>query len=220
MDTLTRKEAKHWDIFVQNILRAAPVDDTESVGAKRLRIQKLEANHEDWFKYYFPNYYQNEPAKFHLRSTRRVMNNPEWYEVRTWSRELAKSARTMMEVIKLTVTKQKKMVLLISANQDNAIRLLKPYKLNFEHNPRLINDYGKMQSHGEWTESYFTTKIGATFVAIGAGQTPRGMRNEEVRPDVVLMDDFDADEDCRNPDIIDKKWAWFERACICHEIHL
>jgi hypothetical protein len=206
------RAVKFWQKYKRDLERATVVDSSESYQAKRARIKKLEADNEAWFKYYFPNYYSSEPAAFHKRSTNRVMNNAEWYEVRAWSRELAKSARTMMEVIKLALTKKKRSVLLISANGDAAIKLLKPYKINFESNQRIINDYGEQASFGDWEEKAFTTKIGCSFVAVGAKQSPRGARNEEVRPDVVLMDDFDTDIDCRNPDIVKQKWDWFEQA--------
>lgn len=48
--------------------------------------------------------------------------------------------------------------------------------------------------------------------AIGAGQSPRGSRNEAIRPDVLLVDDFDTDEDTKNPDTIQKRWDWWENA--------
>lgn len=142
------------------------------------------------------------------------MNNPEWYEVRAWSRELAKSSRTMMEVMKLILTKKKRFVLLISASSDSAAKLLKPYKLNFENNQRIINDYGKQEKFGDWTDNAFNTKSGASFVGLGAKQSPRGLRNEEVRPDIILMDDFDTDEICRNPDRVEQNWEWFEQAVL------
>ena len=65
-------------------------------------MAELEADPEKWFKYYFPGD-NAEPADFHKAATRRIMQNPEWYEVRLWSRELAKSTRTMMEVLYLTL---------------------------------------------------------------------------------------------------------------------
>lgn len=207
-----RKAVDFWDKYVRDLERATVVDHSESQEAKLKRIARLEANDEEWFKYYFPNYYSSEPAPFHTRSTKRVMNNAEWYEVRAWSRELAKSARTMMEILKLALTKKKRSVLLISANLDSAIKLLKPYKINLERNQRIISDYGTQQTYGDWEEKSFITKDGCAFAAVGAGQSPRGSRNEEVRPDVVLMDDFDTDVDCRNPDIVAQKWEWFEQA--------
>lgn len=207
-----KKAVDFWDKYRRDLERSTVVDMGETQEAKLKRMATLEADDEAWFKYYFPNYYSSEPANFHKRSTKRVMNNPEWYEVRAWSRELAKSARTMMEVIKLALTKKKRSVLLISASSDGATKLLKPFKINFESNQRIINDYGTQVSYGDWAESAFITKIGCSFASVGAGQSPRGTRNEEVRPDVVLMDDFDTDVDCRNPDIVDQKWEWFEQA--------
>ncbi|MGB4774746.1 MAG: hypothetical protein WBP45_06225 [Daejeonella sp.] len=206
------KALKFWDNFAKALERATVVDLGETEIQRLARISRLETNDEEWFAYYFPNYYYAAPALFHLKATRRVMNNPEWYEVRAWSRELAKSARTMMEVTKLALTKKKRSVLLISNSETAAVRLLKPYKINFEKNRRIINDYGKQETYGDWSEHAFIIQAGCSFLAIGAGQTPRGARNEEVRPDVVLMDDFDTDVECRNPDIIKQKWEWFEQA--------
>lgn len=206
------KAVKFWEDFKKSLERATAIDFEETELQKLARISRLESDDEEWFRWHFPNYYYADPAPFHLKATKRVMNNPEWYEVRAWSRELAKSARTMMEVTKLALTRKKRSVLLISANLESAIRLLKPYKINFESNQRIINDYGKQETFGDWSEKAFVTRIGCSFVAVGAGQSPRGARNEEVRPDVVLMDDFDTDEDCRNPDLIQQKWDWFEQA--------
>ena len=110
----------------------------------------------------------------------------------------------------LALTKRKKFFVLASATIDSAKRLLAPYKINFESNPRLRQYYGSQVTLGQWTDGEFTAKCGAKFVAIGAGSAPRGARNEEVRPDVIYMDDYDTDEDCRNPETLKKKWDWFE----------
>lgn len=201
-----------WDEFVLNMNRQSPVDYTEPKEDQIKRIERLEANPEEWFKYYFSSFYTHEPAPFHKRSTKRVLNNPEWYEVRPWSRELSKSGRTMMEVLFLVLTGKKKNVILASNSFDNAMRLLKPYKVLLERNDRIIHDYGPQENWGQWADAEFVTRKGAAFRSIGAGQSPRGTRNEAVRPDVLLIDDFDTDEDCRNPDTVDKKWEWLERA--------
>jgi len=201
-----------WDEFVINMNRMSPVDRSETAEQQRKRIEKLEANDEAWFKHYFEAYYTSEPAPFHKRSTKRVMENAEWYEVRPWSRELSKSGRTMMEVLKLILTGKKKNVVLTSSSYDNAVRLLRPYKTLLEKNDRIIHDYGTQESYGSWAEGEFITRKGAAFRAIGAGQSPRGTRNEAIRPDVLLIDDFDTDEDCRNPETVDKKWDWLEKA--------
>jgi len=168
----------------------------------------------EWFKYYFPNYYVSEPAPFHKKSTKKLLSNKRYYLVRAWSRELAKSARSMMEVIYLALTREIKNVLIVSNSLDNAGRLLQPFKINFESNPRIINDYGSQQSPGRWEDGEFVITAGCSFRALGAGQSPRGTRNEAARPDFILVDDIDTDQDVRNPDIIKKRWEWIEQALI------
>ncbi len=207
-----KKYFEEWQKFRDNTRKATPIDLNESVIAKQKRIAKLEADHEAWFKYYFPNFYTSEPAPFHIKATRRILNNPEWYEVRSWSRELSKTGRTMMEILKLVMTGKKKNILMASSTYDNAERLLMPYKAILEVNNRIINDYGDQESIGNWEAGEFVTKKGVSFRAIGAGQSPRGTRKDEVRPDAIIIDDIDTDEECRNPARIKAKVKWVEEA--------
>ena len=209
-----RKQLLYWDAFVTNQYRATPVDLNETATEKLKRIAHLEAHPEEWYKYYFPNFYTSEPAPFHKKATKRVLENPEWYEVRSWARDLSKSGRTMMDVLLLAMTGKKKTIVIVSATYDDAERLLKPYKPILEVNDRLKNDYGEQKALSGWEEGDFTTKKGVSFRAVGAGQSPRGTRNDATRPDVILIDDIDTDIDCNNPDTIEKKYAWIETALI------
>ncbi|MFJ1323631.1 hypothetical protein ACILDT_11545 [Capnocytophaga canis] len=207
-----KKALDFWEKYYKNINAKDEVDFNETPEQQKKRIQALEADPEAWFSYYFAKYCTHEPMPFHKNSSKRVLGNAEWYEVRPWARSLSKSGRAMMEFIYLALTKRKKFIVIASATEESAIRLLKPFKQTFENNRRIINDYGVQENFGHWKDKDFTIKAGAMFVAVGAGNAPRGARNEEVRPDAILVDDFDTDEDCRNPDMVDKKWEWFERA--------
>lgn len=208
-----KQALEFWERYYEDLQHTDGIVDLyEDPQDKKKRIEGLEKDHEAWFEYYFPKYYSAEPMPFHTRSTHRIMKNAEWYEVRVWSRELAKSGRTMMEVVKLALTGEVKFVIYGSATNESAKRLLKPVKLAFEKNPRILNDYGRQMNWGNWSEAQFTTLSGVMFIAVGAGNAPRGARNEEIRPDMIVMDDFDTDEDCRNPEIVQKKWDWFEQA--------
>jgi len=210
-----------WNELVKEVLDTTATNSDEPEAERKERKKRLEAEPEEWFKYYFPAYTFAQPAAFHIEATKRVLENKEWYEVRMWSRELAKSTRTMMEVLYLTLVghgakrrRRKRYVMLISNSLDNAIRLLLPYKANLEYNKRIIQDYGKQESAGNWQMAEFITQHGVAFRALGAGQSPRGARNEEVRPDILLFDDVDTDADCLNPELIAKKWRWIEEAAI------
>lgn len=203
---------KSWASFRDNFRKSTPIDLNETPAEKLKRIRRLESDPEAWFVYYFPNYCTAEPADFHKRATKRIIKNDEWYEVRAWSRELAKSARSMMEFTYLAMTGKLKNILLVSNTQDNAKRLLLPFKACFEANQRLINDYGIQERYGSWGDGEFTIQKGCAFRALGWGQSPRGTRKDNFRPDAILIDDFDTDEECRNEDIMTAKINWAEQA--------
>lgn len=220
-----KQQLTDWDAFSKNIKKSTPVDRSESDDAKRHRMAALEADFEAWVAYYFPAFAYAKPMPFHVAASQRIINHPEWYEVRMWSRELAKSTRCMFEVLYLTLVghpqedpagrrtrMRKRNVLVISSSEKMAIRLLDPYRINLESNDRIINDYGPQVNYGNWEEAEFVTQQSASFRAIGAGQSPRGTRNQEVRPDIILFDDIDTDEDCRNPEMIKNRWKWIEEA--------
>jgi hypothetical protein len=214
MAKITDKEYKElWEEHKESF-SGLSVNKKESFAEKKKRIKHLEANPEQWFKYYFKNYYTSEPANFHLKATKRVLTHPEWFDVRAWSRELSKSSRSMMEVIYLAMTGKKKNVLLVSNSKENAEELLLPFKSCFEFNARLLSDYGIQKTFGKWKDGKFKIKKGCSFRAIGWGQSPRGSKNDNFRPDVILIDDIDTDEECRNEDIQLKKINWVEQALI------
>jgi hypothetical protein len=214
MSKSKKQQIQDWEEYRDNIFKSTPIDLKETPIQKEKRIKKLEENDEEWFKYYFPNYYSSEPADFHKRSTKRVMSNMEWMESRVWARELAKSARTMMEYLKLAMTGKKKCIIMASITEESAINLLKPFKINLESNNRLKNDYGVQQRVGSWESHLFITKKGVAFVGLGVGGNPRGFRNEELRPDAIIIDDIDTDEDCRNPKTVKKKFDWVDGALL------
>jgi len=200
-----------WEKYVQNITAETTVDSNMSYAEREKKRKELEDNPIEWMYELFPNYAKSKFAKWQIVIILLIINNPQFYGVLSWARELAKSTIVMMIVMYLTLTGKKKNVLLVSNSYDNAERLLAPYKANFEGNKRIEFYYGKQKGF-KWENGEFITKKGAAFRALGAGQSPRGTRVDNTRPDILLPDDFDTDEDCRNIDTINKKWEWFETA--------
>ena len=207
MKQIDKQALIDWEKYKEDIARSTPVDKSMTPAGREKHCLWLEAHPIEWIKFFFPGYAKYEFAPFHKRAIKRILANDEWYEVLSWSRELAKSTITMFIVLYLVLTGKKRNIILTSNSKDNAERLLAPYRANLEANGRIIAYYGKQQSLGDWTADEFITKGGAAFRAIGAGQSPRGSRNEAIRPDCLLVDDFDTDEDCKNPDIIKTVWG-------------
>lgn len=207
-----RDALKDWEAFKESIRNATPVDPTLSPADIEKHRKELEKNVIAWILFFFPKYARYPFAPFQIKAILRIIAHGEWYEVLSWARELAKSTIVMFIVMYLTLTGKKKNVLLVSSSKDNAVRLLAPYRANLEANQRIIAYYGQQANLGNWTEDEFITKGGAAFRALGKGQSPRGSRNEEIRPDVLLVDDYDTDESVRNPDMVAKEWEWYEHA--------
>lgn len=206
-----------WEEFLLGISNSTTIDLNETEDQKRKRMKRLEkpGNEEEWFEYYFPKFSFCKPAKFHKDSTKRVINAKRIYQRRAWARGLAKSTRRMFEIFYLIfVKKLRANMMLISKSESNAIRLLAPYRGNFEANQRLINDYGQQQRTGKWAEEEFITKGKSSFRAVGMGQNPRGAKLDELRINVLVFDDADDDEVCRNPERLQQNWEWIERSAI------
>ena len=212
-----KQAMNEWDEFLLSISNSTTIDLNETEAEKKKRIARLEkyGNQEEWFKYYFPKFAFCEPAKFHMESTRRVLKAKRLYQRRAWARGLAKSTRRMMEVFyKIFAQKFRANLILVSKSESNAIRLLAPYRGNLEANQRLINDYGTQERPGKWSEEEFITRGKCSFRAVGMGQNPRGAKLDELRVNVLIFDDADDDEVCRNADRLQQHWEWVEKSAI------
>lgn len=208
-----REVSERWEAFRNNLMRDTPAPVGESERDKQARVKRLKGNFEEFCKYYFPNYTSAPFAKFHLRFAKKVAASDTCYLVRAWAREHAKSvvAGLFVPLFEMVNGRLHNM-LLVSHSYDNACELLMPIMLNLESNQRFIHDFGAQKSWRGWEVGKFVTAGGCSFRAIGAGQSPRGSRNEEKRPDFILVDDIDTDEECRNETRLKKKWDWVEQA--------
>ena len=203
-----------WEEFLRQVRTLTAVDFTMSDAEKSRKLKELEGDPIAWMKFFFYKFAKYEFAGFQKKAIRRIVNHSDgnWYEVLSWARELAKSTIVMMIVLYLVIVKKnKRVIILASATSDAAIKLLNVYRAQFEANERLRYFYGDMRGT-KWTEDYFILSNRASFMAMGWGQSPRGVKLDEVRPDLLLMDDYDTDEECRNIEVLNNKWRWFENA--------
>ena len=207
---LKDKEAlRDWEAHKLSIQKATSVNVDEDPITKKKRKDELLSDVEAFAKYYFPHYCSSDFAPFHKRFFKKVIKNDRLFITRAWSRDHAKSVTAgIILPVFLKFSGKLKNMLMVSYNEDNAKQLLKPLQLEFETNQRLINDFGKMKGIGNWEEGNFITTDNCSFRAIGTGQSPRGTRNNEARPDFILCDDIDEDEMCRNPKRLSNAYDW------------
>jgi phage terminase large subunit-like protein len=204
------KEAlQDWLAHKQAIERATTITIDEDFVAKKKRVDALSKDVVAFAQYYFPHYCQNDFAQFHKRFFKKAIDNDRIFMTRAWSRAHAKSVCAGVVLpLYLMATGKIKNMLMVSYNESNAIQLLTPIKLELESNQRLVNDYGMLKGLSSWEAGKFVTTTNVSFRALGSGQSPRGTRNQEQRPDFILCDDMDEDELCRNPRRLDQTYDW------------
>lgn len=118
---------KEWTEYHRSLKRDKAADNLSPVERKK-KLEKLEANVIEWILFFFSEFAKYPFTKFHKKAIKRITTNMEWYEVLSWSRELAKSTIVFMCMMYLVLTGKKRNVLLISNSHENAVRLLEPYK--------------------------------------------------------------------------------------------
>ncbi len=194
---------------IKKLLKQTYVKETnESPLQKQRRIKKLKANYADFFEYYLPQYATSKTANYHKKAAK-LISDPISFLIFEVYRSGAKSVHATIGIpLWLMFTGEMSYMLLIGENNDKADELLSHIQLQLEGNQRIINDFGKQHKFGSWAEGDFSTENGTSFKALGLGQSPRGTRNEEKRPDFIVADDLDTKQRCKNPKRVREAVEW------------
>ncbi|HMP94615.1 MAG TPA: phage terminase large subunit, partial [Phnomibacter sp.] len=110
--------------------------------------------------------------------------------------------------LKIQEPGQLNVMILVGKSQDAAIRLLADLEAELQYNDRLRQDFGPQVKEGNWADGEFRTQDGCLFVALGRGQSPRGLKDRGKRPDYIVIDDIDDDELVRNPSRVGHILDW------------
>ncbi len=190
----TLKEKKEYDAWLSEkaaIKRLAP-ESRETVEQKKKRIDKLLNSFQAFAKYYFAHLIDADFAYFHKRDTAYILANYNCMAMLEWPREHAKSIVVdVMLPMMLKAKGELTGMMISSANQEKANTLLADIQAELMFNARYVADFGDQYSQGAWKDGHFMTKDGIGFWAFGRGQSPRGVRKSEKRPNYGVFDDIE-----------------------------
>jgi predicted phage terminase large subunit-like protein len=110
----------------------------------------------------------------------------------------------------LLIHKQLSGMVLIGKNSDDANGLLSDLQAELQFNELFKHDFGEQYNHGSWENGNFIIKDDIEFIALGRGQSPRGIRNRQKRPNYCVVDDIDDDEIVENQDRVKKTVRWIK----------
>jgi hypothetical protein len=223
------KAYERWQAHCQNVQSFTDTDrlTPETKAEREARISRLQKNYALFCEYYFPHFLQLRDkstgevirtihnAPFHNEAALKVKRTPNLKAVFMWPRGHAKS--THMDVfLPLWLMFQPKRLInfmvIVGKSEDSATRLLGDIQAELEYNKRIIEDFGVQKSEGDWTEGEFKSASGVQFLACGRGQSPRGLRDREARPDYIVIDDLDDDELSRNEKRVRDMTDWVKEA--------
>jgi predicted phage terminase large subunit-like protein len=106
--------------------------------------------------------------------------------------------------------KLRRFIVLIGDNQANAALQLAAIKEELETNAKLREDFGDLVGDKKWDVNDCRTNTGISIVARGAGQSMRGLRYRQYRPDLIILDDLENEESVDNPETREKLIKWFK----------
>ncbi|WP_270815180.1 phage terminase large subunit [Hungatella effluvii] len=102
-------------------------------------------------------------------------------------------------------------IIILSDSSDQAEGFLSDIRTELEENAAIREDFGETQGK-VWKTSVILLANGTKIEALGAGKKIRGRRHKQWRPDLILCDDLENDENVNTPDQRKKLYNWFTKA--------
>lgn len=188
--------------------------------ASAARVKRAHNDFEFFARTYFPHYVKRGNALLHdylyARLPALVDAPLGEHEAIAAPRGNAKSTIvSQIFVVWTIVTGRKRYPLIIMDAFEQAATMLEAIKAELEFNPRLAMDFPKAAGKGRvWQVGTIITPNDAKVQVFGSGKRMRGLRHGPYRPDLVIGDDLENDENVRSPDQRDKLENWLKKTVL------
>ena len=105
-------------------------------------------------------------------------------------------------------------ILILSDSTEQAEAFLEDIKTELEDNAYIIEDFGHLKGDSTWKTGTIKATNGVKIDAIGSGKKIRGRKNRSWRPDLIVLDDIENDENVATPEQRRKLKSWFDKAVL------
>ena len=202
-----------------------------TTGPEGLR-RKLGAIDMEFFgRAYFPHYFSRPSPEFHREldaiwqqgvlkgrypltaaDTKTISRLPGVRRAVAAPRGHAKSTNlTFKGTMHSTLYGYKHYPIIISDSSEQAEGFLDNIRVEFEENTAILEDFGPLAG-SVWRSNVLVTKTNIKIEAIGSGKKIRGRKHRNWRPDLIILDDVENDENVRTPGQRKKLKDWFDKA--------
>lgn len=151
-----------------------------------------------WLRSHFPTAVSQPMGARHLAlwdwiEALRVGVKPR-HRVESWPRGGGKSSTAGLGVVRVGMKQTRRFVLYVSATQKQANKHVQGIRSRFETLgiPRSVNSYGNSLG---WSMDLLRVANGFNVLALGLDAAGRGVKLDDVRPDLIVLDDVDERHD-------------------------
>ena len=214
---ITKERWKQWEERKKLIL-SADFRLADTGEAREARVERARKDYPYFVETYFPHLCTDKETgeiihcgKFQIDAARYLKTHRHTRAVFEWARGHAKSTHVSLLIpiwLMIQEVRTINVMILVSKSEDSADRLLSDLQCELQYNTLLRKDFGIEIDEGSWSTGEFKTKGGMLFMALGRGQSPRGIKNRGQRPDYIVIDDIDDDEMVRNPSRVSTAFDW------------
>lgn len=225
------------ELMERNHTLANAAQDTASREAREARIAKAETDFTFFCEHYLPDYFFCKPAEYQ-RILYDVIQSRELTEgqavrlreivphdfrstfkptkgikgvVDVEPRQHGKSTRmTFAFPLWCLLFRKAHFILIIGASKDDAELQMDNVRQAIENNDRILEDFGLMAGT-PWNKGFLKLSNGTAAMAKGKGGSLRGRRNQQYRPDLIIVDDTLKDDESDSGVTRDKVCRWFNR---------
>jgi len=228
------------DLILGRLFREVAAFTDVSEAAKKARRAQTLADPFAFFTTYLPHYFSQEFAPFHQelvallegavassqypvasksKGQKQTENSKQKTENRVLTpvvvaapREFAKTTITSFGYVLHQICHCRRHFIIIASDTEDLASDLTGYiYLELLHNERLKCDFGEL-GRDHWAVDDFVTLTDVRLKARGRGQRLRGLKHKQHRPDLIILDDLENDQQARSPDLVKKLLSWITGA--------
>lgn len=196
-------------------------DSPQAVAARRQKVLDPVCGFDYFVTHYFPHYIRS-PSRSALHDylftqLPQVLSHPTSVNLAIAAPRGEAKSTLVSQLFSLycLITQQKRYLLIVMDSIDQAYPMLEAIKSELEFNRRLGIDFPEISGAGRvWQVGTIVTRANQKVQVAGSGKKLRGLRHGAYRPDLVVLDDIENDEQVRSPEQRDKTENWVKRTIL------
>ncbi|ORM62015.1 hypothetical protein PRCB_03030 [Pantoea rodasii] len=195
--------------------------DASAVTERRAAVSCPVTGYRYFVQTYFPHYVRHaDPSELHVYLFQRlpqiVAGTKGCNDAIAAPRGEAKSTLvSQLFVLWCIIRNIKHYPVIVMDSIDQAYPMLEAIKAELVYNPRLQTDYPDVCGQGRvWQMGTILTRNDIKVQVAGSGKKLRGLRHGPYRPDLVVLDDIENDENVRKPEQRDKLEGWLKKTVL------